>query len=97
MVRKLRQAKELKMCKVGLMTELTPREIDVWKFAAVLGDAVDQEIVKAAAGSVATLTTYSSKLCQKIYESSQWEACFLNVLCSHVTLYIELWSIISKV
>lgn len=43
MVRKLLQAKDLKICKVGLMTELTPREIDVWKFAAVLGDAVDQE------------------------------------------------------
>ena len=50
----------------------------------LMGDAVDQEIVKAAAGAVATLTTYSSKLCQKVYESSQWEACFLNVLCSTV-------------
>lgn len=32
---------------------------------------------------MATLTPTAGKLCQKIYESSQWEACFLNVLCSH--------------
>ena len=58
---------------------------DKMKYMVLLmGDAVDQEIVKAAAGAVATLTTYSSKLCQKVYESSQWEACFLNVLCSQV-------------
>ena len=50
----------------------------------LMGDADDQEVVKAAAGAVATLTSYSSKLCNKVYESSQWESCFLNVLCSQV-------------
>merc|ERR1712209_58475 len=40
----------------------------------------DEEIVKAAAGAVAMLTSASTKLCQKIYESTQWEACMLNTL-----------------
>ena len=43
MVRRLLQVKNLKICKVGMMSEHTSRNIDVWKFAAVLGDAVDQE------------------------------------------------------
>jgi len=28
------------------------------------------------------LTSYSTLLCKKVYDSSQWESCFLNVLCS---------------
>ena len=43
MVKKLLQVKELQICRVGMMTELTPRDTDVWKFATVLGEAVDQE------------------------------------------------------
>merc|ERR1711874_831645 len=49
-----------------------------------MGDAEDEEVVKAAAGAVATLTSYSTLLCKKVYDSSQWESCFLNVLCSRV-------------
>ena len=49
MARKLLQVKDLQICKVGLMTELNPRQIDVWKFAAVLGDAVDQESLELLA------------------------------------------------
>ena len=83
----------LNLCQSKVQVERFEAPNDKMKYMVLLmGDAVDQEIVKAAAGSVATLTTYSSKLCQKIYESSQWEACFLNVLCSHVRLFIELWS-----
>ena len=48
----------------------------------LMGDADDQEVVKAAAGAVASLTSYSSKLCNKVYESSQWESRSLNMLCS---------------
>ena len=33
----------------------------------LMGDADDQEVVKAAAGAVASLTSYSSKLCNKVY------------------------------
>ena len=47
----------------------------------LMGDADDQEVVKDAAGAVASLTSYSSKLCNKVYESSQWESSSLNVLC----------------
>ena len=58
---------------------------DTMKYMVLLmGDADDTEVVKAAAGAVATLTSYSNKLCKKVYDTSQWEACFLNVLCSQV-------------
>jgi len=45
-----------------------------------MGDAEDEEVVKAAAGAIAILTSSSSKCCKKIFESTQWEACMLNVL-----------------
>jgi len=45
-----------------------------------MGDAEDEEVVKAAAGAVAILTSSSSKCCKKIFESTQWEACMLNIL-----------------
>merc|ERR1711892_1332730 len=45
-----------------------------------MGDAEDEEVVKASAGAVAILTSASSKCCKKLFESSQWEACMLNIL-----------------
>jgi len=45
-----------------------------------MGDAEDEEVVKAAAGAIAILTSSSSKCCKKIFESTQWEACMLNIL-----------------
>merc|ERR1719500_358851 len=45
-----------------------------------MGDAEDEEVVKAAAGAIAILTSSSSKCCKKIFESTQWESCMLNIL-----------------
>merc|ERR1712008_299910 len=45
-----------------------------------MGADEDEEIVKAASGAVAMLTSISTKLCSKIFESTQWEACMLNIL-----------------
>jgi len=54
---------------------------DKMKYITLLcGDDEDEEIVKAAAGAVAMLTTASSILCKKIFESSQWTQCLLNLL-----------------
>jgi len=54
---------------------------DKFKYLVLLmGDAEDEEVVKAAAGAVAMLTTQSSKCCLKLFESTQWETCMLNIL-----------------
>eukprot|EP00088_Acartia_fossae_P020179 TRINITY_DN21830_c0_g1_i4.p1 TRINITY_DN21830_c0_g1~~TRINITY_DN21830_c0_g1_i4.p1 ORF type:complete len:868 (-),score=244.57 TRINITY_DN21830_c0_g1_i4:118-2613(-) len=44
------------------------------------GDDSDPEIVKAASGALAMLTEASTKICEKVFESSQWEECLLSVL-----------------
>merc|ERR1712066_1134409 len=73
----------LNLCQSEVQVKRFEEKNDKMKYMVLLmGDAVDPEIMKAAAGAVATLTSYSSKLCGKVYESTQWEACFLNVLCS---------------
>ena len=75
----------LNLCQSEIQVKRFEEPNDKMKYMVLLmGDADDQEVVKAAAGAVATLTSYSSKLCNKVYESSQWESCFLNVLCSQV-------------
>lgn len=46
------------------------------------GDDSDVEIVKAAAGALAMLTEESKKVCEKVFESTQWEECILSTLAS---------------
>jgi len=54
---------------------------DKVKYLVLLcGDPDDPEVVKAAAGSLAMLTSQSIKICKKVFDSSQWETCFLNLL-----------------
>merc|ERR1712227_371339 len=73
----------LNLCQSEVQVKRFEDKNDKMKYMVLLmGDADDQEVVKAAAGAVATLTSYSSILCNKVYESTQWESCFLNVLCS---------------
>ena len=75
----------LNLCQSEVQVKRFEDKNDKMKYMVLLmGDADDQEVVKAAAGAVATLTSYSSILCNKVYESTQWESCFLNVLCSQV-------------
>jgi len=44
------------------------------------GDDNDVEIIKAAAGALAMLTESSNKICEKVFDSTQWEDCILNCL-----------------
>merc|ERR1711963_325836 len=79
----------LNLCQSEVQVKRFEDKNDKMKYMVLLmGDADDQEVVKAAAGAVATLTSYSSILCNKVYESTQWESCFLNVLCSQVRTVI---------
>ena len=75
----------LNLCQSETQVKRFEGNNDKMKYMVLLmGDADDTEVVKAAAGAVATLTSYSNVLCKKVYDTSQWEACFLNVLCSQV-------------
>ena len=75
----------LNLCQSEKQVKRFEENNDKMKYMVLLmGDADDTEVVKAAAGAVATLTSYSTALCKKVYDSSQWESCFLNVLCSQV-------------
>jgi len=54
---------------------------DKMKYITLLcGDDEDEEIVKAAAGAVAMLTSSSTICCKKMFDSSQWTQCLLNLL-----------------
>ena len=70
----------LNLCQSPVQVERYEGQNDKMKYMVLLMADEDEEIVKAAAGAVAMLTSASTKLCQKIYESSQWEACMLNTL-----------------
>jgi len=82
--------KMLRRAAVQCVLNLCQSEVQVRRFEGnndrmkymvlLMGDGEDEEVAKAAAGAVATLTSYSSKLCKRIYESTQWEACMLNTL-----------------
>jgi len=44
------------------------------------GDDSDLEVVRAASGALAMLTERSEKICEKVFESKQWEDCILSLL-----------------
>ena len=70
----------LNLCQSPVQVERFEQPNDKMKYMVLLMADEDEEIVKASAGAVAMLTSASSKLCQKIFESTQWEACMLNIL-----------------
>merc|ERR1719158_1316375 len=70
----------LNLCQSPIQVERYEAPNDKMKYMVLLMADEDEEIVKASGGAVAMLTSASSKLCQKVFESSQWEACMLNVL-----------------
>ena len=39
-------------------------------------------VVNAASGALAMLTSASNKVCKKVFESKQWNDCLLNLLAS---------------
>lgn len=69
------------LCQSELQVARCEGNNDRFKYLVLLmADAEDEEVVKAASGAVAMLTTASSKCCKKLFDSSQWEACMLNTL-----------------
>jgi len=56
---------------------------DKVKYCVLLcGDDLDQNVVKAASGALAMLTSASNKICKKVFDSKQWNDCLLNLLAS---------------
>jgi len=70
----------LNLCQSPVQVERFENPNDKMKYMVLLMADEDEEIVKAAGGAVAMLTSASSKLCQKVFESTQWESCMLNML-----------------
>jgi len=71
----------LNLCQSEVQVKRCEGNNDRMKYLVLcMGDAEDEEVVKASAGAVAILTSASSKCCKKLFESSQWEACMLNIL-----------------
>ena len=70
----------LNLCQSPVQVERFEAANDKMKYMVLLMADEDEEIVKAASGAVAMLTSASSKLCQKIFESTQWVNCLLNCL-----------------
>lgn len=56
---------------------------DKVKYCVLLcGDDLDQNVVKAASGALAMLTSASNKICKKVFDFKQWNDCLLNLLAS---------------
>ena len=71
----------LNLCQSPIQVKRCEANNDKVKYLVLLcGDPDDPEVVKAAAGSLAMLTSQSTKCCEKVFSSIQWEECFLNLL-----------------
>ena len=54
---------------------------DKIKYCVLLcGDDLDINVVKAAAGGLAMLTSNSDKICKKVFDAKQWNECLLNLM-----------------
>lgn len=71
----------LNLCQSPIQVIRAEANNDKVKYMVLLcGEPDDPEVVKAAAGALAMLTSQSSKVCKKVFDSTQWEECFLNLL-----------------
>jgi len=71
----------LNLCQSPVQVRRCEGNNDKVKYLVLLcGDPDDPEVVKAASGALAMLSSQSSKVCEKVFESVQWEECFLNLL-----------------
>jgi len=69
------------LCVSPLMVKRCEGKNDKVKYNVLLcGDDEDPAIVAAAAGALAMLTSQSTKICKKVFESIQWTECLLNTL-----------------
>jgi len=71
----------LNLCQSPIQVTRAEGNNDKVKYMVLLcGDPDDPEVVKAAAGSLAMLTSQSNKICKKVFDSKQWEECILCLL-----------------
>jgi len=71
----------LNLCQSPIQVTRAEGNNDKVKYMVLLcGDPDDPEVVKAAAGSLAMLTSQSNKVCKKVFDSKQWEECILCLL-----------------
>jgi len=85
------------LCVSPLMVKRCEGKNDKVKYTVLLcGDDDDPAIVAAAAGSLAMLTSQSTKICKKIFESVQWTECLLNVLANEDTSIVLRGCVIVK-
>ena len=71
------------LCLSPLQVKRCEGNNDKIKYCVLLcGDDLDQNVVKAAAGGLAMLTSNSEKICRKVFEAKQWNECALNLLAS---------------
>eukprot|EP00096_Caligus_rogercresseyi_P016764 TRINITY_DN965_c0_g1_i1.p1 TRINITY_DN965_c0_g1~~TRINITY_DN965_c0_g1_i1.p1 ORF type:complete len:973 (+),score=328.63 TRINITY_DN965_c0_g1_i1:292-3210(+) len=69
------------LCTSPLMVKRCEGKNDKVKYSVLLcGDDDDIEIVKAASGALAMLTSQSNVICHKVFDSTQWQDCLLNLL-----------------
>ena len=69
------------LCSSPLQVKRCEGKNDKVKYAVLLcGDDEDVEVVKAASGALAMLTAQSKKCCEKVFDSTQWLECLLNLL-----------------
>merc|ERR1719430_61009 len=69
------------LCVSELQVERCEGNNDKVKYCVLLcGDDIDKEVVKAASGALAMLSSASNKICKKIFDSKQWNDCLLNLL-----------------
>jgi hypothetical protein len=71
----------LNLCQSPVQVKRCEGNNDKVKYLVLLcGDGDDAEVVKAAAGALAMLTSISNVVCRKVFEARQWQECFLNLL-----------------
>ncbi|XP_023336334.1 protein unc-45 homolog B [Eurytemora carolleeae] len=69
------------LCVSDLQVKRCEGKNDKVKYCVLMcGDDSDPQVVKAAAGALAMLTEASAKVCEKVFDSKQWEDCLLSVL-----------------
>lgn len=69
------------LCLSPLQVKRCEGDNDKVKYCVLLcGDDLDINVVKAASGGLAMLTSNSEKVCRKIFDAKQWNECMLNLL-----------------
>jgi len=74
------------LCVSELQVKRCEGENDKVKYCVLLcGDDLDKDVVKAAAGALAMLTSRSNIICKKVFDAEQWNDCILSLLVNEDT------------